>query len=265
MKILFVYYIRDEKYWKDGLCAAIELLSRKHDVTKLNLAKTFNGLNFEDFDFVLGWGAFCSPAETLLTGLTKNKKGLCLAGNATPVPKYINYDVIFYETDWIKDNYLKDVQVPLVKAFGVNDNIFYRNRLINEKIWDYLSVGAFAYWKNHHKMIDKKGTRLCIGEIQKDNMLESLDIIRGLVTNDIAVSGMVTPKKLNKIYSLSKTVYIPATLEGGGERAVLEARTCGCNVIVENEKLAELNRCRIPNHTDYFNRLNETITAICTK
>ena len=243
----------------------MKLMARKHEVTWLNLADPFEGLNLSSFDFVLGWGAFGSPADQMLTGLTHNKKGLCLAGNASPIPKHINYDVVFYETDWIKKNYLRHAKAYMVKAFGVNDNIFYQNKMITEKIWDYLSVGAFAYWKNHNKMIEKKGTRLCVGEVQKDNLLESMDIIRELVTNDIAVSGMLSPKKLNKLYNLTKKVYIPATLEGGGERAVLEARTCGCTVIVENEKLQELVDRPIPTHTDYFNSLEETIKFICLK
>ena len=240
-------------------------MERKHKVVRLNLAHPFSGLNLGYFDFVLGWGAFGSPADNLLMGMTDNKKGLCLAGNATPVPKMINYDVIFYETDWIKKNYLRHAKAYMVKAFGVNDNIFYHNRLMEDKIWDYLSVGSFSYWKNHNKMINKTGTRLCIGEVQKDNMLESMDIIRELVSNDIGVSGTISPKKLNKLYNLTKKVYIPATLEGGGERAVLEARTCGCTVIVENEKLQELVDRPIPTHTDYFNILEETITALCLK
>ena len=109
-------------------------------------------------------------------------------------------------------------------------------------------------------MKDKKGDRLCIGEVQKDNLVESMDIISDLVSNDIAVSGMLAPEKLNIIYNLSKTVYLPADVNGGGERSVLEARVCGCNVEVENPKLKELVNCKLPTEKDYFNSLN---TALC--
>ncbi len=259
MKILFVYYHKKPEYWKDGLWWSINELSKKEDVTWLNLAFPYEGIDTSNFDFVLGWGAFGSPADLFLQGMIGKKKGLCLGGNATPVPIYaVNYDVIFYETDWIRKNYLKDVKTKLVKAFGVNTEIFYEYP--SDIIWDYLSVGSFSYWKHHEKMKDKIGNCLCIGEVQKDNLVESMDIISDLVMNDIAVSGMVSPEKLNLIYNMSKNVYIPADINGGGERAVLEARSCGCNVEVENEKLKELLECDLPNEKDYFNSL---YSAIC--
>ena len=261
MKILFVYYHKNPEYWKDGLWWSINELSKKENVTWLNLAYEYDGVNLDSFDFVLGWGAFGSPADLFLQGMIGKKKGLCLGGNAVPVPVYANnYDIIFYETDWIKNNYLKDVKTKLVKAFGVNTEIF--NSFSSDVIWDYLSVGSFSYWKRHDKMKDKIGTKLCIGEVQKDNLSESMDIISDLVTNDIAVSGMVSPEKLNLIYNLTETVYIPADINGGGERAVLEARSCGCKVEIEadNPKLKELLECDLPNEKDYFNSL---YSAIC--
>ena len=261
MKILFVYYHKNPEYWKDGLWWSINELSKKENVTWINLAYEYDGVDIKEYDFVLGWGAFGSPADLFLQGMIGKKKGLCLGGNAVPVPVYANnYDIIFYETDWIKNNYLKDVKTKLVKAFGVNTEIF--NSFSSDVIWDYLSVGSFSYWKRHDKMKDKIGTKLCIGEVQKDNLVESMDIISDLVTNDIAVSGMVSPEKLNLIYNLTETVYIPADINGGGERAVLEARSCGCKVEVEadNPKLKELLKCEIPDEKVYFNALN---SAIC--
>lgn len=262
MKILFVYYHKNPEYWKDGLWWSIRELSNRENVTMLNLAhEYFDTADTSSFDFILGWGAFGSPADLFMQKVQGKKKGLCLAGNATQVPVYAdNYDIIFYETDWIKNNYLKDVKTRLVKAFGVNTYVYY---YMDEmpKIYDYLSVGSFSYWKHHDLMKDKIGTKLCIGEVQKDNLSESMDIITDLVTNDIAVSGMVEPEKLNLIYNLSKTVYIPADINGGGERAVLEARACGCNVEIEdNPKLKELLECDLPSEKVYFNSL---YSAIC--
>lgn len=264
MKILFVYYHKQPEYWKDGLWWAINELGDKEDVTWLNLAYEYNGVNLDSFDFILGWGAFGSPADLFMQVMIGKKKGLCLAGNATPVPAYANnYDIIFYETDWIKDNYLKDVKTRLVKAFGVNTEIFYEDGDIGG-LWDYLSVGSFSYWKHHDLMKDKIGTRLCIGEVQKGNLAESMDIISDLVTNDIAVSGMVEPEKLNLIYNMTDIVYIPADINGGGERAVLEARAVGCIVEIENNpKLQELIDCELPTEKDYFNSLYTAINESC--
>lgn len=263
MKILFVYYHKNPEYWKDGLWWSIKELSKKEDVTWINLAHQYDGVNLSGFDFILGWGAFGSLADLFLRGMIGKKKGLCLGGNALPVPNYAeNYNVIFYETDWIKENYLKDIKTKLVKAFGINTTIFKKLEL--PKIWDWLSVGAFSYWKHLDKMKDKVGTKLVIGEVQKDNLQESLDITRDLITNDIAVSGMVSPEKLNLIYNLSKNVYIPADINGGGERTVLESRACGCDVEIEdNPKLQELIDCKLPTEKDYFNSLYSAINESC--
>ncbi len=258
MKLLFVYDHKYPEYWKDGLWWSIKELEKTHQITWLNLSCQYSEINIYDYDFILGWGAFGSPADKFMQGMIGLPKGLCLAGNAVPVPVYAsNYQIIFYETDWVRENYLIGLK-NLVKAFGVNTQIFKKLELV--RIWDYLSVGAFSYWKHLDKMKEKEGTKLCIGEIQKGNMEESLDIVSDLVSNDIAVSGMLAPEKLNIIYNLSKTVYLPADVNGGGERSVLEARVCGCNVEVENPKLKELVNCKLPTEKDYFNSLN---TALC--
>jgi len=44
---------------------------------------------------------------------------------------------------------------------------------------------------------------------------------------------------------------------GGGERAIWEARACGCNVVVENDnaKLLELTDNEIKDHHYYYEQL----------
>jgi len=232
MKVLFV---SDYKYEvRDGLFEAINLL--KYD--RFNIGS--NTPNFASYDFILGHGAFGSRVDLLLQTLP-NKKGLCIAGN---VWKQGNsaYDVLFYETEWVKD--FLNLQGNLVHAFGINTKLFnntdptlYRYRSI-----DYLSVGAFASWKNHEKIINKKGNRVCIGEIQKDNKEESMGIIQTLLSQGVGVIPQVDSESLARYYQSAKTVYIPANIYGGGERALLEARSCGCLIEIENdnEKLKEL-------------------------
>lgn len=256
-KILFVYHHKYPEYWKDGLWWAIKELGEHYNVSWLNLADNQKEVSKSSFDFVLGWGAFGSPADKFLQTVIGIPRGLCLGGNAVPVPDYAkNYQVIFYETDWVRENYLTGLS-NCKKAFGVNTKIF--KKLDLPKIWDYLSVGSFSYWKHLDKLKDKKGVRLCVGEVQKDNLVESIDITSDLVSNDIGVSGMLIPEKLNLIYNLSKTVYLPADINGGGERAVLEARACGCQVEVENPKLKELVNCKIPTEKHYFNMLRSVL------
>jgi hypothetical protein len=56
----------------------------------------------------------------------------------------------------------------------------------------------------------------------------------------------------------SATVYVPDDYLGGGERAVLEARTLGVKVQIEpdNPKLAELVTSPIYDHAYYAEQLN---------
>jgi len=247
MKVLFV---GDYKYEvKDGLWAAINILG----YDRYNIGDDIP--NFEDYDFILGHGAFHSKVDLLLRTLP-NKKGLCIAGNVYPQDTDC-YDVLFYETEWVK-NFL-NLKGNLVHAFGVNTSIYNNNSDI--QAIDYLSVGAFAKWKRQDKIKTKSGVRTVVGEIQKDNMSESMGIITDLLKNGVGVIPQQSTESLKKLYNITSTVYIPADIYGGGERAVLEARACGCDVEVEddNPKLKELLTSPIWDENYYASQLKKGI------
>jgi hypothetical protein len=260
--LLFVYSHPKPEWWQDGLAMALKELEKDFRVTRYNL-KDNEDFIYEDTDFILGWGGFDSPADQFIRKLPSNlKKGLCLGGNATKVPREKIYDVIFHETDWVKENYLQLIhpKTKLVKAFGINNNIFYN--IIDKPVWfDYLGIGALAQWKRWGLMAKKEGNRLVIGEYQLENEQESLLITRNLIVQGIIVSNQINPQDLRRFYNLSKICYIPANIYGGGERAVLEARACGCKVEVEddNPKLKELLFGDIPSYKYYAKILKETI------
>lgn len=256
MKILFIYNHEYPDKWKDGLYAALKLIEKEHTLTWHNIAKKniIDDMgNFQDYDFVLGWGGFNSPVDNaiqLLQQLStiKAKFGLCLAGNAFPF-KQQKYDIIFYETDWTRKWLIVSKEtkkkLPIMRhAFGYNSDYYYSpfNHTDIEKLIDWLTVGAFATWKRQSKILKKDGIKMAIGEIQKDNMSESMGIIGPLMMGNVIISDMLPPETLAELYRLSRNVYIPADIYGGGERAVLEAQACGCNVEVEddNPKLKEL-------------------------
>lgn len=266
-KILFVYDHKYENMWRDGLWAALNLLKEDYEVQFHNLKNASPVSVFEGVTFVLGWGGFHSPVDHFIQKLKDRmpdiKYGLCIGGNAFPPSEPIIYDVLFYETDWAKKwliDYAPNIEeeTKLVHAFGINGDI-YSPWTEAPIIWDWLSVGAFAYWKRHERILTKSGTRLVIGEIQKDNWQESFDIISDLLLNGVSVSDMLYPTKLRNIYNCSGTIYIPADINGGGERAVLEARACGRPVEIEddNAKLKELLSSPIWDHVYYANQLKK--------
>lgn len=267
-KILFVYDmpLDKEPFWKDGLWAAIKELEKEHDVWWENL-QVENSMYIEGgWDFVLGWGAFNSPVDRELRKpiYRNNKKGLCLAGNSYPPVGADNYDIIFYETEWAKNWLLTHPDFngrQLIHAFGVNTDIYHQT-YNPEPLFDCVSVGSFSLWKRQNLILNRPGGfKMVIGEIQKGNLTESIDIIGELLLGGVSVSDMIVPERLADVYRNTIEVYIPANLNGGGERAVLEARACGASVAVEydNPKLSELMECPIWDHRYYANQLKKGI------
>lgn len=261
-KLLFVYDHKNPEYWLDGLWAALKELENDFVIQKYNLGNESPPEHLISPDFILGWGAFNSSVDIFLQK-RKQKKGLCIAGNTFPPIGANNYDVLFYETKWYRPqiNFHKNI----VQAFGVNIDIYFKPDISCPVVWDYIGVGALAYWKRWEKMKDKKGTRLVIGEYQVDNEHESLAIVSDLLKHEIMISPLLSPFDLANIYNWSRTLYIPADINGGGERAILEARACGLEVEIEddNPKLLEVkNWDPIPDHHFYAKQLKKGILSI---
>lgn len=266
--ILFVYDHRQPEYWIDGLYMALQSLESDFSVTKVNLydlpTHTLADYDFENNmpDFVLGWGGFRSSVDIELQKLGL-KKGLCIAGNAFPPDGANNYDVLFYETKWYRPQIA--FHKNIVQAFGVNTDIYFKADLLSPIVWDYIGVGSFASWKRWERMAQKDGTRLIVGEYQIDNATESESIILPLLRSGVMISGMVSPFDLSNLYNWSRKLYIPADINGGGERAILEARSCGLKVEIEddNPKLKEIVEWDpIPDHLWYASQLKKGILSV---
>lgn len=260
-KVLFIYEHKYPHLWKDGLWAALKLLEREFEITYVNLATGKQGDEAGIFDFILSWGAFGSwPEHTMVEWFPDTPKGLCIGGTALPPRNLDRISVLFYETEWYKDQISSHPNI--IHAFGVNTDIYWKTSR-REKVWDFLTVGAFSFWKRQERILEKKGGKFAIGEIQQNNLSESMAIIAQLLQGKCAISDMVAPELLARIYHQSKRVYIPADINGGGERAVLEARACGLDVEVENDnpKLQELLTCPLYNHVYYADQLKKGILS----
>ncbi len=253
--INFIFDHEYEDKWKDGLYGALMHMSYDYKINFNNLrTRVPTQAEISDCDFILGWGAFNSSADRFIQSLnTPLPKGLCIAGVAAPPVGMDRYNVLFYETDWYKPQI--QTHPHKIKAFGINSKIYRPAK--RRKVWDWMTVGAFSTWKRQEKLLNKDGTKLAIGEIQRGNPQESLRIVAKLLAGGAMVSDMVAPEVLAEFYQMSERVYIPADIFGGGERAVLEARSCGIPVVVEsdNPKLLELTKGDLPNEIDYANQL----------
>ncbi len=268
IKLLFVFDMEPAlvPLWSDGLWAALQILKRSFDVEMFNMQEAVFPSR-DPRDFVLGWGAFGSPVDKVIRKWPNSKVGLCIGG-ATPPVNEKEYDVLFYETHWYKQQF---EHPRAVHAFGVNTDIYKPDEAlkygINSPVFDYLSVGSFSYWKRHSNILNKTGNRMVVGQIQKNNLPESMDIIANLVVGGVGVMDMVEPKKLMSLYNLASTVYVPAEIMGGGERAVLEARACGRHVEIseDNPKLLELLTCPVWDHHYYAHQLEIGIRQALNK
>lgn len=252
-KLLFLYELSPELHTEDGLHSALEILKEEFNITKVNIK--VEKPKFEGFDFVLGHGGWGSNVDKLIKANREviNKCGLCIGGNINPPDEVFIYDVLFCETNW----YLPQISNhPNARvAFGVNTNIFYPTEKTN--VFDYLGVGSFAKWKRWEEIAKKKGSKLVVGEIQKNNPLESMGIVGALVACGVGVMPNVDPYTLAKLYNASKKVFIPSTDYGGGERAVWEAKACGVDVEImpDNLKLKELVESKVKDHVEYSKEL----------
>lgn len=271
-KLLFVYDMRDTSKWMDGLWAALNLLEVDFEISKYNLAKNLppkepDGPPFPDsdwhVDFTLGWGGFGSQVDNWLQH-HPYKRALCIGGNTNPSQGMENYNVLFYETKWVRDFLSLHLHSNIIHAFGVNTDIYNEIDISVPIVWDYIGVGSLAAWKRWSKMSDKRGNKLVIGEYQLGNEPESLGIAQDLLKAGVMVSNMVSPFDLANFYHWSRTLYMPSDIYGGGERAVLEARACGLNVEIEddNPKLKELLESPIYDHHYYAEQLKKGIMSV---
>lgn len=273
-----------ETYWDDGLHAALNIFNSgpQFEVEYLNLFTHDEGgsYNFDGIDFILGWGGFNSPADKLLSSLKFKSdgscfipKGLCIGGNAFPVRQDDTYDVLFYETTWFAPQVKWHKNA--VRAFGINSEVFFEYReedfsprtlRENYPLYNFVSAGSLSNWKRHEKLCHRGGYRLCVGQIQEDNLAESMEIATHLLKNGVAVSDMVNPWELATIFNLTETVYVPANILGGGERVLWEARACGAHVEIEkdNPKLKSLLDEEVLDEYHYYQALKKGIES-CLK
>jgi hypothetical protein len=128
-----------------------------------------------------------------------------------------------------------------------------------------LTIGSFSAWKRHFKLLEKEGYRMAVGHIQQTD--ESIEIASLLLQYGVGIMGETAPEVIAKLIHASNTVYIPATISGGGERSVLEARACGAKVEIEpdNPKLQELMTSPIYDYKYYAAQLKKGIESCLKK
>ena len=170
--------------------------------------------------------------------------------------------MLFYETEWYRKFSKLDRHKNIFHAFGVDTDIMKNKNL--EKEYDIISVGTFAKYKRYDKLEKIPGKKIAIGHFYGKN---NNPIISSLKKNNVEVKDYVKYDKLCDFYNRSKLCYVPCRIDGGGERAVLEARACGIEVKIENDnnKLKELINSPIYDHIYYAKQIIKGIKITINK
>ena len=251
----------------DGFTAAMEIVAQHHEVRWLNI-HPYNSDHREqerlipDADFVLvrsDW--LWLPTQAADHALRGNPMpvGLLIAGSTLPPPpdQMRRFDVLFYETPW----YAQFVggHPYAVQAFGVDTRVMIDQHRAT-RTYDWVMVGRLASFKRPERLLGKKGRRLA--------MSIGTGVTGGLAMANksefVEVSDQRTHAELADLYNDSRGVFVPCELQGGGERAVLEGRACGCAIEIadDNPKLASLLECPIWSHEEYATKLVSAIEAV---
>lgn len=264
-KVAVIYYIpktNTVKYhnWSDGFTSSIKLLENQFDITWINLADqkpTSAELNFFDFLIIKScWNWIVDHYVRSLEGLN-TPRGIMISCSKKSIKNdwMFFYDVLWYETNWYKKYIIAHPYV--YHAFGINSEVFYNKNL--DKVYDVVSIGALTAHKRHNEILKMSGqNKLVLGNT---NEKDSKQIIEELEKKSVTVLDYVSQEELSMILNKTKLVYIPAEINGGGERAVLEARKCGAEVLVEkdNPKLQELLKTEVWDQIYYSNQLKKGI------
>lgn len=251
---------------QDGFSAAIGELSAHHDVEWLNVHPAnpdhkSQAARIPDADFVLvrsDWGWYPDAAAANVLARTGRPCGLIVAGSHAPATQLqsLRYDVVFYETPWYSQ--FITGHPFAVEAFGIDTSAM--GDMGQERDIDWLFVGRVAPFKRPERLLEKRGRRVVIGD------LATADPMRrdALLADGVELIDHVSQAELAQYYNRSKNLLVPCELQGGGERAVLEGRQCGCRVEIaaDNPKLASLMDGPVPNHLDYAHKLQDAIEEV---
>ena len=262
MRICVLYAIsptQREKYnnWKDGFTTALDILSKKYDIDMINTIDNIT-IDFSPYDVVIFKEGFDARMYKKYGKSAQNKiKALCIStSKRIPTDQILqNYDIIFYETEWYYKYANLSRHSHAYHAFGVDTDTM---RPIKDckKVYDVIFVGAITNYKRPLKLLEIDGDKkICLGAII------DIKLAQKLKANKIDVINFVPYVDLVHYYNKSKLCYIPTMTHGGGERAVLEARSCGIPIKIESDnlKLSELVNSEIYSSRYYAGQLEKGI------
>jgi hypothetical protein len=256
---------RKNDSWHDGFTAAMGIIGDRHDVRLVNVHPDADDADrkcLPHCDFLLvksNWGdvAYQQSERLLRSAKGTPPLGLMISGVTRPPLLYwrrSGFDVLWYETEWYAGQVRRH---PLaIHAFGTDTEIM-RPGVQTERDIDWLSVGRLIADKRHERLCHLDGERV----VATDFSNADPRIRASLAAAGVQLFDYLDAEDLAVLYRRAKNVLVNCTVHGGGERAVLEARACGANVVVaaDNPKLTGLATGPLYDHHYYAAQLSRGI------
>lgn len=226
-KIAFVWQGISGRYgiWKDGLWRAMKMIEEFYDVKYCEPTD-----EIPEDAIVLYWEAPCTILGKDSNNYKRiknlpNKKALLFAGGGIEKVWLDGFNHVFVESD-INARELKGLDVPYSTAFGINEEIFYPEKL--EKIYDGIHHGTCASWKRQWLVGEAVGSKgLVVGRYQETDPMP----FNRCKELGVTVLDEKYPEELRTLINQSHTCLQTSEFWGGGQRCTLEALACDVPVI----------------------------------
>ena len=265
-KLCILYYIPTNTFkannWVDGFTSGINTIKDFFDIEYINLYENRPTVDYlNNFDFILVKSNWNWVPDNFLRKELKGilaKKGIVISGVNHPpeIQEMQFYNVLWHQTYWYKEKIKNHPNV--YHAFGIDTDVMKPSGVYKDIDW--LSIGAFLPHKRYDLFLKHKGKKVIVGDASYSESKKIIDLLKkeGIETQDF-----VHYEELRDTINRSKNVHLPAGVNGGGERAVLESRACGVNVLVEedNPKLKELTQSPIWSHKHYGSQIKKGILS----
>lgn len=248
MRIAFVHDwepdIQQMMDWKDGLSAALKVLSSTHEVALFTVANgpipheyhgVINGTRnmmrsvagFKP-DVILYWGDMTRPNAAGLRSLAI-PIACCFAGGDPLGDNVDLFDHIFVESQVYKDK-LDEAGKSCSIAFGTNTELF-RPMPAQPKLFDTIFPATFAAWKRHNLYAEvTEGLRsLAVGYMYEDHESECWE---DCLKRGVMVMPHTSAETLRYLYAASKVCVVTSSSAGGSQRTVLEAMSMDMPLLV---------------------------------
>lgn len=251
-EVVILYHIPKSqkiKYrnWKDGFTEGIKILKEDYNITWMNLADvqpTVEELN--QYDFIIAKTGWYDRVDNYLRKLKnlRTPRGIVVSCS---YPPYEDRTLFFYDVVWYQTFYSTqfiDKHPAIFHAYGGNIKDFKKLAWskTEPKKYDVISIGILEPYKRFEKIVNFPGnSKLIIGNKNTQYYSENEDFFK---ENQIEVIDFVPQNEIPKYILKAKQLYIPAELNGGGERIIMEFKGCGIPIIIEddNPKLEEILR-----------------------